>query len=157
MENCRLTFTPNWLTFIIFMKSSDMTTEINEKPTKRHIGHNIQKVRVYLGVKQEALAADMGIGQQALSKIEQDENVGEELLASVAKNLGVSPEVIRDFDLEKAIYNINHSNYRDATISEGATTYAISQQVNPIEKIVELYERLLKSEREKVEILTNKK
>ena len=103
------------------------------------------------------MASDLGITQKALSKIEQEEDVGEELLASIAKHLGVSPEVIRDFDLEKAVYNINHSNYRDATISEGATTYAISQQVNPIEKIVELYERLLKSEREKVEILTNKK
>ena len=131
-----------------------MTTEINEKPAKRHIGHNIQKIRVYLGVKQEALAADMGISQQALSKIEQDENVGEELLASVAKHLGVSLEVLRNFDEERAIYHINNYNYSDATISDGATT--IVQQVNPLEKIVELYERLLKSEREKVDLLTNK-
>ena len=149
-----MTFTGNQLTFTIFIKSSDMTTEINEKPTKRHIGHNIQKIRVYLGVKQEALAADMGISQQALSKIEQDENVGEELLASVAKHLGVSLEVLRNFDEERAIYHINNYNYSDATISDGATT--IVQQVNPLEKIIELYERLLKSEREKVELLTNK-
>ena len=38
-------------------------------------------------------------------------------------------------------------------ISEGATTYAIVQQINPLEKIVELYERLLKSEQDKIEIL----
>ena len=50
---------------------------------------------------------------------------------------------------EKAICNIN--NYKDAPISPGAiaTVYAHNQQINPIEKVVELYERLLKSEQEK--------
>jgi hypothetical protein len=33
---------------------------------------------------------------------------------------------------------------------------AISQQFNPLEKIVELYERLLELEREKVSYLQNK-
>ena len=49
------------------------------------------------------------------------------------------------------IYNICN-NYKDATINEGANTFAIEQQLNPLDKIVELYERLLKSEREKLEI-----
>ena len=77
-------------------------------------------------------------------------------MSEIAGALGVSPEVIRDFDLERAIYNIN--SYKDATISDGATTtvYAASQQINPIEKIVELYERLLQSEREKIELLKNR-
>ena len=68
--------------------------------------------------------------------------------------MGVSAEVIRDFDVERAIYNIN--SYKDATISPGATAtvYAAhTQQINPLEKVVELYERLLKSEQEKIEIL----
>ena len=60
---------------------------------------------------------------------------------------------LKDFDVEKTIFNINHHNYKDANISEGATTYAIVQQINPLEKIVELYERLLKSEQDKIEIL----
>ena len=66
---------------------------------------------------------------------------------------GISTDVIKDFDVEKAICNIN--NYKDATISPGAiaTVYAHNQQINPIEKVVELYERLLKSEQEKIEIL----
>lgn len=67
--------------------------------------------------------------------------------------MGISTDVIKDFDVEKAICNIN--NYKDATISPGAiaTVYAHNQQINPIEKVVELYERLLKSEQEKIEIL----
>lgn len=112
---------------------------------------------MYLGVKQDALASDLNISQSAISKIEQQEEIEEGLLKQIADALGVSPELIRNFDLERSVYNINHNNYREATISEGATTYAISQQVNPVDKIVELYERLLQSEREKIEILKGSK
>jgi transcriptional regulator with XRE-family HTH domain len=132
-------------------------TETAEKPRKKHVGRNLQKVRVYLGFKQDALAADLNMSQQAISKIEQQEEIEEELLGRIAKVLGVSSELIKDFDEERTIYNINSNNYRDATISEGATANAISQQVNPIDKIVELYERLLKSEREKIDILLESK
>jgi len=128
-----------------------------EEPVKKHIGQNLQRVRVYLGVKQDALASDLNMSQSAVSKIEQQEEIEDGLLKQIADALGVSPELIRNFDLERSVYNINHNNYREATISEGATTYAISQQVNPVDKIVELYERLLQSEREKIEILKGSK
>lgn len=129
---------------------------ISESPVerkKRHDGKNLQKVRVYFGVKQEALAADLGISQQAVSSLEQQEEIDEEQLNKIANVLGVSADTIRNFDEEKAIYNIN--NIRDNTFTEGSTS--IAQQFNPIEKIVELYERLLKSEREKIDILLNSK
>ena len=87
-----------------------------------------------------------------MSKIEQQEEIEEEVLSQIANVLGVSSEVIRDFDVERAIYNIN--NIRDNTFEQGATS--IAQQFNPIEKIIELYERLLQSEREKVDLLKNK-
>jgi transcriptional regulator with XRE-family HTH domain len=132
-------------------------TETVETPRKKHHGKNLQKVRVYLGFKQDALATDLGMSQQAVSKIEQQEEIDDELLTRIAGALGVSPDLIKEFDEEKAIYNINSNNYREATISEGATANAISQQVNPIDKIVELYERLLKSEKEKIEILIHSK
>lgn len=134
-----------------------MSAETMEQPVKKHIGQNLQRVRVYLGVKQDALASDLNMSQSAVSKIEQQEDIEDGLLKQIADALGVSPELIRDFDLEKAVYNINHNDYREATISDGATTYAISQQINPIDKIVELYERLLQSEREKIEILKGAK
>lgn len=130
-----------------------MTSELEPKILKRNIGKNIQKVRVYLGVKQESLAIDLDISQQAVSNIEQQEEVEEDILKKIAQALGVSPDIIRNFDEEKSIYNIN--NIRDNTFAEGSTS--IAQQFNPIEKIVELYERLLKSEREKIDILLNTK
>ena len=130
-----------------------MDVEIKEKENRRHVGRNLQRIRVYLGMKQEALAADLGVNQQVISKIEKQEEIEEGFLKRIAEVLGISEEVIKDFDDEKTIFNINHHNYKDANISEGATTYAIVQQINPLEKIVELYERLLKSEQDKIEIL----
>lgn len=130
-----------------------MDVEIKEKENRKHVGRNLQRIRVYLGMKQEALAADLGVNQQVISKIEKQEEIEEGFLKRIAEVLGISEEVIKDFDVEKTIFNINHHNYKDANISEGATTYAIVQQINPLEKIVELYERLLKSEQDKIEIL----
>ena len=130
-----------------------MDVEIKEKENRIHVGRNLQRIRVYLGMKQEALAADLGVNQQVISKIEKQEEIEEGFLKRIAEVLGISEEVIKDFDVEKTIFNINHHNYKDANISEGATTYAIVQQINPLEKIVELYERLLKSEQDKIEIL----
>ena len=130
-----------------------MDVEIKEKENRRHVGRNLQRIRVYLGMKQEALAADLGVNQQVISKIEKQEEIEEGFLKRIAEVLGISEEVIKDFDVEKTIFNINHHNYKDANISEGATTYAIVQQINPLVKIVELYERLLKSEQDKIEIL----
>lgn len=131
-----------------------MISELTEKKAKRHVGKNIQRIRVYLGVKQEALATDLGMSQQAVSKVEQQEEVDNELLTKISAVLGVSSDIIRNFDEDKSIYHINNYNYQDATISDGATT--IAQQFNPLEKIVELYERLLQSEREKIELLLKK-
>lgn len=40
-----------------------MVAETTDKLRKRHTGRNVQRVRMYFGVKQEALAADLGISQ----------------------------------------------------------------------------------------------
>lgn len=130
-----------------------MVTETMDKPIKKHVGRNLQRVRIYFGVKQDALASDLGISQQNISKIEQQEEIDDELLKKIADVLGVSPDIIKNFDEEKSVYNINNNHFRDNTFEEGCTT--VAQQFNPLEKIVELYERLLQSEREKIEILKN--
>ena len=108
-----------------------MDVEVKNKANRRHVGHNLQKIRVYFGMKQEALAADLGVNQQVISKIEKQEEIEEGLLNQIASVLGISAEVIKDFDVEKAIYNIN--NIRDNTFEQGATS--IAQQFNPLDKI----------------------
>lgn len=47
-----------------------MDNDVKDIVNRRHIGRNIQKIRVYLGMKQEALAADLGVSQNVISKIE---------------------------------------------------------------------------------------
>jgi transcriptional regulator with XRE-family HTH domain len=124
---------------------------------ENHEGRNIQRIRVYLGVKQEVLAKELGLSQPQISQIEQEKEVSEPMLKRISEALGVTPELIRKFNVERAIYNISSNNYKDATINEGASAIAIANQNNPIDKVIELYERLLKSEREKLEILLNRR
>ncbi|WP_419802156.1 helix-turn-helix domain-containing protein [Mucilaginibacter sp.] len=119
-----------------------------------HIGRKIGRIRELRNMKQETLAAELGISQQAVSKIEQSEKVEDEALEKVAKALGVTPLAIKNFDEEKAINLFN--NIYDNQFHENSVAF-IYQQFNPIEKIIDLYERLLQSEREKVELLKNSK
>jgi len=69
--------------------------------------------------------------------------------------LGIPTEVIKNFDAEKIIDNINNSK-EGIIFAKTTCTCDASQQINPLDKIVELYNRLLRSEREKIELLKNK-
>ena len=122
-----------------------------------HIGRKISKIRELRGMKQEVLAAELGISQQAISKIEQSAEVEDSALEKIAAALGVSSEAIKAFT-EEAVFNIIGNTYHDNSAS---LNYQCS--FNPIEKIVELYdekiallERLLLAEKEKNELLKGK-
>ncbi|WP_316799508.1 helix-turn-helix transcriptional regulator [Pedobacter frigidisoli] len=119
--------------------------ETSEKPKRMHLGRKVSRIRELRGMKQDALATELGISQQAISKLEQSEEIEEATLEKIAKVLGVTAEGIKHFTEETIFNNIN--NFHDNSIQNN---------FNPIEKIVDLYERLLASEREKVEILKNK-
>jgi transcriptional regulator with XRE-family HTH domain len=123
-----------------------------------HIGRKISKIRELRGMKQEALAVELGISQQAISKIEQSAEVEEEALEKIAKALGITSEAIKGFS-EEAVFNIISNTFHN-TSNENSTLIASSLNYQPtfntVEKIVELYERLLQAEREKVELLKAK-
>jgi len=128
--------------------------------TANHIGRKISRIRELRGMKQEALAAELGISQQAVSKIEQSAEVEEDALERIAKVLGTNIEAIKNFN-EDAIINIISSTLHD---NAGSINNNCTLNFNPIDKWLEaleenkkLYERLLQSEREKVEILKNQK
>ncbi|HVI45144.1 MAG TPA: helix-turn-helix transcriptional regulator [Chitinophaga sp.] len=107
-----------------------------------NIGQKIARLRGIRGIKQADLAWRLGITQQALSKIENCESMDDERLERVAAALEVSPEVIRNFT-EEAITN----NVQDPPAN------VISYQFDPIEKIVDLYDQLLATERKRIELL----
>ena len=126
-------------------------TAFNKKPLT--IGQKVERIRTFRGFKQEYLASKLGVSQQTVSKIEQQEEIEENLLKQIAEALGVTPEVIRNFDEDKITYIINHQyNIYNNEIKDNATNNFV---FNPIEKIAELYERLLTTEREKNELLKN--
>ena len=116
-----------------------------------HIGRKISKIRELRGMKQEALASLMGVSQQAISKIEQSPEVEDLALEKIATALGVTVEAIKNFSDEAALNYFNTFNDN----STGAFNN-FNCTFNPIDKVVELYERLLASEREKVELLKDK-
>jgi len=123
-----------------------------------HIGRKISKIRELKGMKQETLAAELGISQQAVSKIEQSADVDGEALEKIAKILGLSSEAIKAFT-EEAVFNIISNTFHN-TSSDNSTLIASSLNYQPtfntVEKIVELYERLLQAEKEKNELLKGK-
>ena len=122
------------------------------------IGQKVERIRLFRGVKQEYVANKMGISQQQYSKIEQQEKIEDDVLEKIAEILGVTMETIKNFDDDKVTYNINNFyDIHDIEIKDNASSNFVAQQFNPIEKINELYERLLASEREKIEILKNHK
>lgn len=121
-----------------------------------HEGKNIKRIREILGVKQDALAIQLGLSQQAISQLEQKETLDSPTLDKIAKALGVTPDAIRNFN-EEATFNIISNNYHDHSSS-------VNYQFNPIEKIVELYqekielyERMLKEKDALIEKLMQKK
>lgn len=122
-----------------------------------HIGRKISRIRELRGMKQEALATLMGVSQQAISKIEQSADVEDLALEKIAQALGVTAEAIRGFT-EEAVFNIISNTFHNSS-TDNSTLIASSMNYQPtfntVEKIVELYERLLASEREKVELLKN--
>ena len=131
---------------------SDMTKNI-------HQGRNVKRFREMLGIKQEGLAYELGEDwtQKRVSLLEQKETIEQDILDQVARILHVPADAIKNFDEQQAI-NIISNTFHD---TNGLVNYNPSFNINPIDKWVEaleenkkLYERLLKAEQDKNELLT---
>ncbi|MFI2743636.1 helix-turn-helix domain-containing protein [Zhouia sp. PK063] len=116
-----------------------------------HIGRKISRIRELRGMKQEALAQELGVSQQTISHLEQSATIDDEKLRQVAKALGVTTEAIENFS-EDTVFNIIGNTYNDQSSS---LNYDCT--FNPLDKVValydekeKLYERLLAAEKEKV-------
>lgn len=107
-----------------------------------------------LGLKQEALAIALGDDwtQKRISLLESKEIIEPEMLSEVAKALKVPEEAIKNFDEEKAIYNIQN-NYEGSQNNNGPISNYGTMNFNPIEKVVELFEENKRLYVEKIELL----
>jgi transcriptional regulator with XRE-family HTH domain len=129
---------------------------------KLHIGRKVARLRELRGIKQETLAEQLGISQQAVSKLEQSESIEDTTLARIAKALGITSEVIKNFSEESVIYNVQN-NYEGATnnpYNAQCTFNPLDEYRNEVkenkrlsEENKKLYESLLKEKDEKIALL----
>ncbi|MCD0465677.1 helix-turn-helix domain-containing protein [Flavobacterium sp. ENC] len=120
----------------------------------RHIGRNISRIRELRGMKQEILGEAIGTSQKNISVIESSETVDPEKLKEIAKALGVTVEAIENFS-EESVFNF-FNNFYDNSANNGqgnGNTNHNACNFNPLDKVVELYERLVQAEKDKVEYL----
>ncbi|AQX85711.1 helix-turn-helix transcriptional regulator [Elizabethkingia bruuniana] len=120
---------------------------------KIHQGRNVKRFREMLGIKQEALAFDIGgdWNQKKVSLLEQKEVIEDSLLQQIAEVLKIPVEAIQNFD-EQQVVNIISNTV--TTVNDNAIGVIVNNN-NPIEKIIqlheekmELYERMLKEKDE---------
>jgi len=123
-----------------------MSTETKPK----HIGRNISRIRELRGMKQEALAQAIGTNQQAISGIEGSEEIDEKKLSNIAEALGVTVEAIKSFSEENVF---NYFNTFNESVSNSNFGHNNICNFNPLDKVIELYERLVQAEKEKNEYL----
>ncbi|RLJ33308.1 helix-turn-helix protein [Chryseobacterium sp. 7] len=123
---------------------------------KIHQGRNVKRFREMLGVKQEALAFDLGDdwNQKKVSLLEQKEIIEDPLLKRISEVLKIPVEAFQNFNDEQAI-NIISNTFHDFKDNSVASAMNYNCTFNPIDKIVELYdekialyERMLKEKDE---------
>jgi transcriptional regulator with XRE-family HTH domain len=125
---------------------------------KVHEGRNVKRFREMLGIKQEALAYELGDGwnQKKISLLEQKETIELPLLQQISNTLKIPVEAFQNFDEEQAI-NIISNTFENC--SQPASLF-YNSTINPFEQIIKLheekialYERMLKEKDEMMERL----
>jgi transcriptional regulator with XRE-family HTH domain len=120
---------------------------------KIHEGRNLKRFRELLGIKQDALAFELGDewNQQKISLLEQKEKIDSDILEQVSAILKIPAEAIRNFDEEQAINVISNTFHDGAFIGSSEITYH-NNPLAEIRKLHEekmgLYERMLKEKDE---------
>ena len=106
---------------------------------KIHEGRNVKRFREMLGIKQDALAADLGDdwNQQKVSLLEQKETIDPALLQQISSALKIPAEAIQNFDEEQAV-NVIANTFTD--FKDSASAININPVFNPAELILKLHE-----------------
>ncbi|QSB28612.1 helix-turn-helix domain-containing protein [Flavobacterium sp. CLA17] len=132
---------------------------------KIHQGRNVKRFREMLGIKQEALAYDLGEewNQKKISMLEQKDVIEHNLLKQISNSLRIPVEAFQNFDEEQAVNIISNTFDNGAFLNTG---HSATFNTNPIDKLIQLheekialYERMLKEKDEmmaRLEKLINK-
>lgn len=115
-----------------------------------HEGRNVKRIREMLGIKQDALANDLGLSQQAISQLEQKEALDKEMLEKISDVLKVPVEAIKNFTEENALNIISNNTFENC--AQPASIF-YNSVVNPFDKWLEALEEIRKLNNDKVELL----
>ena len=118
-----------------------------ETKTKTTHGYNMRRLRDILDVKQETIASALGMTQQNFSKLEKKDKIGKKRLEKIAETLQIPVEAIKNFD-DRGVVNVISSSFADGS---GVSVYC--PILNPIDKVAELYERIIKEKDGQIELL----
>ncbi|UEQ78357.1 helix-turn-helix domain-containing protein [Chryseobacterium arthrosphaerae] len=118
---------------------------------KIHQGRNVKRFREMLGIKQEALALDLGDdwNQKKVSLLEQKEIIEDPLLKRISEVLKIPVEAFQNFDEEQAVNIIANTV---TTVNDNATgqVFQINPTINTSEKWLEALEEIKKLNEEKI-------
>ncbi len=137
-----------------------MTTDTAMPNHKVHEGRNVKRFREMLGIKQDALAYELGDdwNQKKISLLEQKETIDVPLLQQISAVLKIPVEAFQNFDEEQAV-NVIANTFSD--FKDSASAINLHPVFNPVESVLKmheekmaLYERMLK---EKDEMMTELK
>ncbi len=122
---------------------------------KIHEGRNVKRFREMLGIKQETLAYELGDdwNQKKISILETKETIDVPLLQQISTALKIPVEAIQNFDEEAAIAYINTFNDSSSNHGTIGNNYNCTLTFNPLEKMIEVYERMLQQQKEMIEKL----
>ncbi|MFB6453780.1 helix-turn-helix domain-containing protein [Chitinophaga sp. Hz27] len=124
-----------------------------------HQGKNVKRFREMLGIKQDALAFELGDdwNQRKISLLESKETIEDNILEKVAKVLKVPVEAIQNFDEETAFINIqnNYAGSHTKGNNNVVTANYYGDDAETKELLIQLSQNLLQLT-EKVTSLINK-
>ncbi|MCE7057581.1 helix-turn-helix domain-containing protein [Algoriphagus sp. AGSA1] len=113
-----------------------------------HKGRKVERVRKLRGLSQSELGDRLGgITKQAVSKLEQSENISDEKLQQIANALEVTLEGLKGLSEEKVLYNtINF--YENSNVNASSINANVENINNPLKETIEVFEKQLEKLRE---------
>jgi transcriptional regulator with XRE-family HTH domain len=134
-----------------------MTKHYGYTRKNTHHGHAIKRYRHTLGIKQEALASDMGISQALVSLYEQKKLIDDDMIDKFAKALNVAPALIKDLEEDPVTVIVENNTFEKGS---GVCFNTFHNNPDPVDRIIELanektalYERIVELEKEKNALL----
>ncbi len=121
--------------------------------------YQIERVRRLRGMTQADLGDILGVTKQAVSKMEQTEQMEDERIKQVAEALGVTEEGLKKFTEETVLYYTNNFYENSNATATNIGTVSSIENINhfSMEQAIKLFEELIKIERKKFESLKKEK